>query len=442
MEEQKVLWPSSGNNEMFKGLSHDDKIDYLENKLNYDRDMINDLTDDDLIDIYDNDYRNDDKAILIDYVDKMCNQCVTDVFYLDVVPPIKTDNLVDMLINDNGTLKLNENDEVIVDCAAGNDIRVIGIQDLDTLEKIEEASSLDEEMQIAFENGSPIILHETITEAKLNEVTETDPEDLSSELETINRLYDDYGFEYFTAMPLADFDNDTESIEYNYPKFFKVVKAFFKETGKLDKDNINDTDMLEETWYNINDVDFKTILEVCNNLVSNDGESQNITDVYDEVKEEEPAELEEALNGKQPLKDLLHSKTDKEELSEAIIGPRGWEALDELTEMLGPDAVLENLIKYLDVDTVTAFINDMQKDYDITHEEELDESDDNMLKEQLEQDLDTKKQDHVKFYRYNAGLSDDDTITEVLDKFAIGRVCSKYNISEDQLKEELLGENR
>ena len=441
MEEQRVLWPSSGNNEMFKGLSHDDKVDYLENKLNYDRDMISDLTDDDLIDIYDNDYRNDDKAILVDYVDKMCNQCVTDVFYLDAAPPIKTDNLIDMLINDNGTLKLNEDDEVIVDCAAGNDIRVIGIQDLDTLEKIEEASSLDEEMQIAFENGSPIILHETITEAKLNEVTETDPEDLSSELETINRLYDDYGFEYFTAMPLVDFDNDTESIEYNYPKFFKVVKAFFKETGKLDKDNINDTDMLEETWYNINDVDFKTILEVCNNLVSNDGESQNITDVYDEVKEEEPAELEEAFDGKQPLKDLLHSKTDKEELSEAILSDDENEQIDDLKNMIGSDALFDNLVKYLDNDTVSSFINDMSKDLDVP-QTELEENDDNMIREQLEQDLDTKKQDHVKFYRYNAGLSDDDTITEDLDKFAMGRVCSKYNISEDQLKEELLGENR
>ena len=441
MEEQRVLWPSSGNNEMFKGLSHGDKVDYLENKLNYDRDMISDLTDDDLIDIYDNDYRNDDKAILVDYVDKMCNQCVTDVFYLDAAPPIKTDNLIDMLINDKGTLKLNENDEVIVDCAAGNDIRVIGIQDLDTLEKIEEASSLDEEMQIAFENGSPIILHETITEAKLNEVTETDPEDLSSELETINRLYDDYGFEYFTAMPLVDFDNDTESIEYNYPKFFKVVKAFFKETGKLDKDNINDTDMLEETWYNINDVDFKTILEVCNNLVSNDGESQNITDVYDEVKEEAPAELEEAFDGKQPLKDLLHSKTDKEELSEAILSDDENEQIDDLKNMIGSDALFDNLVKYLDNDTVSSFINDMSKDLDVP-QTELEENDDNMIREQLEQDLDTKKQDHVKFYRYNAGLSDDDTITEDLDKFAMGRVCSKYNISEDQLKEELLGENR
>ena len=441
MEEQRVLWPSSGNNEMFKGLSHGDKVDYLENKLNYDRDMISDLTDDDLIDIYDNDYRNDDKAILVDYVDKMCNQCVTDVFYLDAAPPIKTDNLIDMLINDKGTLKLNENDEVIVDCAAGNDIRVIGIQDLDTLEKIEEASSLDEEMQIAFENGSPIILHETITEAKLNEVTETDPEDLSSELETINRLYDDYGFEYFTAMPLVDFDNDTESIEYNYPKFFKVVKAFFKETGKLDKDSINDTDMLEETWYNINDVDFKTILEVCNNLVSNDGESQNITDVYDEVKEEAPAELEEAFDGKQPLKDLLHSKTDKEELSEAILSDDENEQIDDLKNMIGSDALFDNLVKYLDNDTVSSFINDMSKDLDVP-QTELEENDDNMIREQLEQDLDTKKQDHVKFYRYNAGLSDDDTITEDLDKFAMGRVCSKYNISEDQLKEELLGENR
>lgn len=81
-------------------------------------------------------------------------------------------------------------------------------------------------------------------------------------------------------------------------------------------------------------------------------------------------------------------------------------------------------------------------DADYEKKTKLPEDDSDMIKEQLQQDLNNEKLKRIKFYRYNAGLKDDEPLPEQFDNFAIKRTCARYNIDEDTLKEELLGETK
>lgn len=445
---QRILWPDDSVLKNFKALSYNEKLNYLVDKLGYDREMLDDLDDDYLVDIFENDYRNDDAAPLIKYAEIMHNQCVSDVFYLDSNPPEKIDDLEAFLIENNGALKLNDNNEVVVDCHLGNNIKVIGIQDLDALTKIEEASSIEEENKLAIELGKPIIiqLNENLMEAE-------EPDNLSDELVKIKRLYDNFGVEYFTAMPLYNFDNDTSSIEYQFPKFFKIILTFLKEQALSD---LSDRTVTENVWYNLTDTDFKTVLKVSENVLLDNKTTSKLVQTESKV-------LKESFDGNQSLRDLLHSKVDEEELSEDV-GPeyinyntfseRDEERLYALCELRGPQEALDRLIAYLPDATVSMWLSKMDSifhlddyyaklDADYEKKTKLPEDDsDMMIKEQLQQDLNNEKLKRIKFYRYNAGLKDDEPLPEQFDNFAIKRTCARYNIDEDTLKEELLGETK
>lgn len=84
------------------------------------------------------------------------------------------------------------------------------------------------------------VAEESLTEAKAK-----NPNKLAAEYEEIKDLADEYGYEYFTQMPFTAYDNDPISIEMQYPEFFRIVKAFFKEMDILEGDDINNTDLLD-----------------------------------------------------------------------------------------------------------------------------------------------------------------------------------------------------
>ena len=134
-----------------------------------------------------------------------------------------------------------------------------------------------------------------LLEEELNEASTKNPKKLAKELKEIKKLANDYGFEYFTAMPFTSYDSDPISIEYNYPEFFRIVKAFWKEMETLDDDtkekyieyadpegkkkiskddvNLNNPDVLDYLWdledqlavENKSDFDhdFETIVKTC-----------------------------------------------------------------------------------------------------------------------------------------------------------------------------------
>lgn len=87
------------------------------------------------------------------------------------------------------------------------------------------------------------VAEESLTEAKAK-----NPNKLAAEYEEIKDLAEEYGYEYFTQMPFTAYDNDPISIEMQYPEFFRIVKAFFKEMGILEGDDINSTDLLDMSW--------------------------------------------------------------------------------------------------------------------------------------------------------------------------------------------------
>jgi hypothetical protein len=98
----------------------------------------------------------------------------------------------------------------------------------------------------------------------LNEASSKEPRKLSKELKEIKKLANNYGFEYFTQMPFTSYDNDPISIEYQYPEFFRIVKAFWKEMELLNKEELNNSDTLDLLWEtDIDQHDWDTIIRVC-----------------------------------------------------------------------------------------------------------------------------------------------------------------------------------
>ena len=128
---------------------------------------------------------------------------------------------------------------------------------------------------------------EQLTEAKVK-----DPEGLTTELEEIKPLADEYGFEYFTSMPLVNYDNDPTSVEYQYPNFFKIIKAFFTEMDIVDDEN--NIDELEDNWATFSQRDWDTCMTVCERCLET-GKSYQIEKIYaatdnDEVEDNTPVE--------------------------------------------------------------------------------------------------------------------------------------------------------
>lgn len=107
---------------------------------------------------------------------------------------------------------------------------------------------------------------------QLDEAKAKNPTKLADELEEIKDLSDEYGREYFTQMPFTSFDNDPISIEMQYPEFFRIVKAFFKEMDILTPEELNDADELDYQWdQGIDQHDWDVLMKVCDKLAQGKG---------------------------------------------------------------------------------------------------------------------------------------------------------------------------
>lgn len=111
------------------------------------------------------------------------------------------------------------------------------------------------------------VVEESLTEAKAK-----NPNKLAAEYEEIKDLAEEYGYEYFTQMPFTAYDNDPISIEMQYPEFFRIVKAFFKEMGILEGDDINNIDLLDMSWdQDISKHDWDVLMRACEKLANGKG---------------------------------------------------------------------------------------------------------------------------------------------------------------------------
>lgn len=139
------------------------------------------------------------------------------------------------------------------------------------------AINSDEDKEADVSTLNPINTDLNESKEELTEAKVKDHEGLEAELEEIKPLVDEYGFEYFTSMPLVNFDNDTTSVEYQYPNFFKIVKAFFKEMGIVA--DLNNIDELEDNWAMFSQRDWDTCMTVCNRCLET-GKSYQMEKIY------------------------------------------------------------------------------------------------------------------------------------------------------------------
>lgn len=256
---------------------------------------------------------------------------------------------------------------------------------------------------------------ESLTEATLK--VENKPA-LQSELDKIIPLADEYGFEYFTAMPFVNFDNDEQSIEYQYPNFFKVCKSFFKEMGLIDHQDIDNIDVLEENWYNnIFQQDWDTILDVCKILINKEpkGNKDSVTKQVEKVyKNHSNDGLDESLNEEEDLDESLTEEKNSDKLRRYLKSKD--ESLTEDTDESDEDFD-DELAKVL-----------------------LDDKINSKIFEEVEMKTDKEKRDE--FFRKMASLEPEEPILkEDLDNYytnALNATSVLYNIGVDELREELL----
>ena len=201
-------------------------------------------------------------------------------------------------------------------------------------------------------------------EKPLNEASVKNEEGLQAELDEIKPIADEYGFEYFTAMPLINFDNDTTSIEYNYPNFFRIIKAFFKEMDILE--DPDDMDELEDNWYTFSQIDWDTCMKVADKCLAT-GKSQQVEKVYkDMAKDDLP--MEESLEKEDKSEEPSEEPEDKR-LNESA----AWTLLDEIIrfDQLDAETILDELEVWLPHDKLIAYTDAIIKDLDVEPETTL-----------------------------------------------------------------------
>ena len=201
-------------------------------------------------------------------------------------------------------------------------------------------------------------------EMQLTEASVKNEEGLQAELDEIKPIADEYGFEYFTAMPLINFDNDTTSIEYSYPNFFRIIKAFFKEMDILE--DPNDMDELEDNWYTFSQVDWDTCMKVAAKCLAS-GKPQQIEKVYkdvakDELPMEESLEKEE-ISEETPEELGASDELDTKKLNESAT----WTLLDEIIrfDQLDAETILDELVVWLPHDKLVEYTEAIEKDLDV-----------------------------------------------------------------------------
>lgn len=294
-----TVWSSNGELENLYNLSNEEKRDYLADI--FDQEMVSELNDDQLdeyisdnMDIY-NDAAEDfefnvapklaaqvrgglilddrfnfvDPARLLDFDGYKAELNDEDgILYFDVEGRKKfpvlgfsqDDNEFINQLDELGVLSTLRNIYPDKEDIEFDDIYYYGDlipMDWDDLEKVMTKPRYEEEV------------HEDITEARTK-----DPKGLAKEVKQIRRIVNNAGgnFNVLTRLPFTSFDNDEISIEYNYPEFFKIVKAYWKEMELLDNKELKNTDALDAAWdSNIFQHDWDVIMRSCDKLINGKG---------------------------------------------------------------------------------------------------------------------------------------------------------------------------
>ena len=294
----KVIWSSNGELDDLLQMPADQKRLELTNW--YDKEMVDQLADDEL-----------DK-IIGDNADVFYNEAMEDFEY-NIVPMISNQflggfvldenfNVVDPGVllsdaretceiyeDDNGDLYWKEEGRKAIPLLGFDEDQDKFIDQLDQLDILSTMHNLypdqdDEDIEI-YDIADLIPFDWTLLGNVLNhavnnldvveELTEAkakSPNKLADELKEIKDLADEYGYEYFTQMPFTSFDNDPISIEVQYPEFFRVVKAFFKEMGILSAEELNNSDILDMSWdQDISQHDWDVFMRACDKLAQGKG---------------------------------------------------------------------------------------------------------------------------------------------------------------------------
>lgn len=225
-------------------------------------------------------------------------------------------------------------------------------------------------------------LNESIEEP-LTEASVKNEEGLQAELDEIKPIADEYGFEYFTAMPLINFDNDTTSIEYNYPNFFRIIKAFFKEMDILE--DPTDMDELEDNWYTFSQVDWDTCMKVADKCLAS-GKPQQVEKVYKDVAKDEIDNIDEAITdpivdgdsirmSPKEFKDRILAKYGNlaEDCNKELNESNGWSLLDEIIrfDQLDAETILDELQAWLPSNKFKEYTDSIIKDLDVEESTDL-----------------------------------------------------------------------
>lgn len=297
----KTIWSSNGDLDKYIEMSVEDKRRELSNW--YDSEMVDQLSDDDLdaaladnIDIYDHAADDFEYNISPMIQDQVLGGFIIDEDFNIVLPDV----LVSDMKGPSAELNEDESGDLIWDVEGRKSFKLIGfsndqdefIQQLDDLGILSTMHNLypnqdDEDIEI-YDIADLIpfdrdMLEQVLTHVKntnnLGESVETLDEakaknagKLAQEVEEIKDLADEYGKEYFTQMPFTSYDNDPISIEMQYPEFFRIVKAFFKEMEILSPEELNDPDELDIQWdQGIDQHDWDVLMRACDKLVQNKG---------------------------------------------------------------------------------------------------------------------------------------------------------------------------
>lgn len=301
----REIWSSNGELGNLVNASPEEKRAYLADLHGGDTELINQLNDsqlDDYIsnntDIYDSaaeDFENNIAPVIADQVDA---GLVLDENF----------NLVDpsVLLNYNGysaTLDEDENGELWFNVEGRKPFPILGfspepddfIHQLDRLGILDTIHNLypdweDDDIDV-YDIADLIpfnwaLLEEVLTrpavegfmdvkeDVNIDEARTKDPNKLAKEIKKIKKIIKDNGgdFHALTNMQFTSFDNDELSIEYNFPEFFRIVKAYWKEMELADADELSDPDTLDELWdSNIFQHDWDVIMRSCDKLINGKG---------------------------------------------------------------------------------------------------------------------------------------------------------------------------
>ena len=312
--EDKTIWASDGSLSYLRSLSKEDLIDELVAR-GYDRDMLADADDNALENIIAGDtynYDGDREDFEQNVAPMIANQCrdgkvvlygnsgrwdgnheaakVVDAYDLanigdyDRVAIIERDGqlYLDLSHHDGHDLLamwcFDENDNIydkqLEDLGIADEYREFYDDNAWAEMGVEEAMEYFDYRRM---NEVPSVLNKVKDgfmkeDLAVNEAKAKDSSELAKEFAEIKELSDEYGKEYLTSMPFTSYDNDPMSVEYQYPEFFRIVKAFFKEMEILTPEELNDSDELDTQWdQGIDQHDWEVLMRACEKLVAGKG---------------------------------------------------------------------------------------------------------------------------------------------------------------------------